>query len=60
MQVNGVNIPRLSMRDVYGYGLQLIDTKEEQSHSLLFALIKSSKPALDKERVDKLLGECNL
>ena len=62
MQVNGVNILRLSAKDVYAYGLQLIDilfTKEEQSQSLLFASKRSSKPALERERVDKLLGEYN-
>lgn len=63
VQVNGINILRLSARDVYAYGLQLIDilfTKEEQSHSLLFSSKKSSKPGLDKERVDRLLGECDV
>ena len=43
MQVNGVNILRLSARDVYAYGLQLIDilfTKEEQSQSLSFCIKK--------------------
>ena len=47
MQVNGVNILRLSAKDVYAYGLQLIDvlfTKEEQSRSLLFSSKKSPKP----------------
>ena len=62
MQVNEVNILRLSARDVYVFGLQLIDilfTKEEQSHSLLFSSKKSSKPGLERERVDKPLGKCN-
>ena len=59
-QVNRVNILRLSARDVYAFGLQLIGilfTKEELSRSLLFKSTKSPKPGLDKERVDKLLGK---
>lgn len=58
----GVNILRLSARDVYAFGLQLIDilfTKEEQSRSLLFSSKKSSKSGLERERVDQLLGKCN-
>ena len=60
MQVNGINILRLSARDAYAFGLQLLDilfTKEELSGSLLFKSKKSSKPGLDRERVDQLLGE---
>ena len=63
MQVNGVNILRLSARDAYAYGLQLLDilfTKEEQSRSLLFSSKKSPKPGLERERVDKLLGKSTL
>ena len=63
VQVNGVNILRLSARDVYAFGLQLLDilfTKEEQSRSLLFSSKKSSKPGLDRERVDRLLGKYDL
>lgn len=63
VQVNGINILRLSARDVYAFGLQLLDiffTKEEQSRSLLFSSKKSSKPGLDRERVDRLLGECDI
>ena len=61
VQENGINILRLSARDVYSFGLQLLDflfTKEEQSRSLLFS--SKLKPGLDRERVDRLLGECDV
>ncbi len=51
---------RLSARDVYAFGLQLLDilfTKEELSGSLLFHSKKSAKPGLEQVRVEKLLGE---
>ena len=60
MQVNGINLLRLSARDAYAFGLQLLDilfTKEELSGSLLFKSKKSSKPGLDRECVDQLLGD---
>ena len=60
VQVNGINIMHVSARDVYAFGLQLIDimfTKEEQS-SLLFASKKSkTRVRLHRERVDRLLGQ---
>ncbi len=51
---------RLSARDAYGFGLQLLDilfTKEELAGSLLFSSKKSTKPGLPKDRVEKLLGK---
>ena len=59
--MNGINLLRLQARDVYAYGLQLLDalfTKEELSGSLLFKSKKSSKPPLEHDRVEKLLGKC--
>ena len=56
--VNGINTLRIPSRDAYSYGLQLMDiffTKEELATSLLFKSKKSDKPALDKERVEKIL-----
>ena len=58
--MNGINILRLSARDAYAFGLQLLDilfTKEELSGSLLSKSKKSTKPGLDRERVDRLLLE---
>lgn len=53
---------RLSARDVYAHGLQLLDvfffTKEELSHSLLFeSKKKTDRTPLDQEKVYKLLGK---
>ena len=59
-QVKGINILRLSARDAYAFRLQLLDilfTKEELSGSLPFKSKKSTKPGLDRERVDRLLGK---
>ena len=59
--MNGINILRLSARDAYAFGQQLLDilfTKEELSGSLLFKSKKSTKPGLDRECVDRrLLGK---
>lgn len=57
--VNGINLLRIPARDAYAYALNLLDslfTKEELSSSLLFKSKKSEKPALDRERVEKLLS----
>ena len=39
--------------------MDILFTKEEQSRSLLFASKKSPEPALEREHMDKLLGEYN-
>jgi hypothetical protein len=47
-------------RDAYAYALALMDTlftPDEMSSSLLFASKRSSKPALDHAKVEKLLGK---
>lgn len=54
-----LNLRRISARDAYSYALQVMDilfTKEEMGHSLLFKSKKSSKPGLDQKRVEQLLG----
>ena len=51
---------QIPSRDAYAYALALMDvlfTKEELAMSLLFKLKKSVKPGLDRERVEKVLGE---
>ena len=53
-------VRRSHARDAYSYGLQIMDvlfTKEELSKSLIFASKKSSKPGLDKKKVEEMLGE---
>lgn len=58
--MNGVNLLRIPSRDAYAYALALMDvlfTKEELAMSLLFKSKKSEKPGLDRERVEKVLGE---
>ena len=59
-QANGVNLLRIPARDAYAYGLSLVDaifTKEELAQSLFMKSKKSDKPALDKGKVDKIIGE---
>ena len=56
--INGISIMRLPSRDAYSFGLILLDimfTKEELGSSLFFSSTKSSKPGLEKERVNSLL-----
>ena len=60
IKLNGINLLRIPARDAYAYALSLMDalfTKQELSSSLIFYSKKSDKPALDRERVDKLLGK---
>ena len=60
IKVNGINFLRIPARDAYAYALSFMDalfTKQELSSSLIFCSKKSDKPALDRERVDKLLGK---
>lgn len=60
LQINGVSIFQVPARDVYSFGLTLLDmlfSREELGKSLLLPTSKSSKPGLDKDRVDKLFGK---
>ena len=60
LQLNGVNLLAVQTRDVYGYGLYLMDalfTRREMAVSLLYKTYRSAKPELDPERVAKLFGE---
>ena len=57
--INGINVMSLQSRNVYSFGLQLMDllfTKDELSSSLLFISKKSEKPGLDPQRVNQLLS----
>lgn len=57
--INGVSIFQVPARDVYSFGLTLLDmlfSREELGKSLLLPTSKSSKPGLDKDRVDKLFA----
>ena len=57
LTIKGINVRRLHADCPYAYGLQLMDvlfTKEEMAGSLLLESKLSTKPALDKERVNKL------
>ena len=57
-EVNGVDISRIPARDVYSFGLQLLEvifTKKELAESLLFKSKKSSKPGLPVEKVQQYL-----
>ena len=59
LQINGVNVLQVPARDVYSFSLTLLDmlfSREELGKSLLLPTSKSSKPALEKDRVDKLFG----
>ena len=53
----GVNVQRIHATNPYTYGLQLMDMlfmKDELAGSLMFeSKGKSTKPPLDKERVEK-------
>ncbi len=63
MQINGINLKTLPARDAYAYALCLMDalfTQEEMAVSLLFASKRSSKTALDRLRVEKILGKLSL
>ena len=56
--INGVNVMRLPSRDAYSFALQLMDilfTREELASCLMFKSKKSDKPALDHEKVEKIL-----
>ena len=60
MQINGVDLLTVPARDVYSYGLALMDcffTKEELAKSLCFKSKKSEKPPLDHAKMEKLLGK---
>ena len=49
-------------RDAYAYGLSLTEvlfTSKEMASSLLFSSKRSAKPALDRSKVEKLLGMIN-
>ncbi len=55
----GINVSEIQSRNAYNYALRLMDvffTKQEMAVSLLFKSRKSSKPALAKDRVEKLLS----
>jgi hypothetical protein len=57
--VHGVDLLRIPSQDVYAYALSVLDvlfTKKELEESLLFASVKSTKPPLEKSRVDQLFG----
>ncbi len=57
-RVNGINVMVLPARDAYAFALQLMDmlfTKEELFSSLLMKSKKSTKPPLDKTRVQRLI-----
>lgn len=58
-EINGVNISRIPARDVYSFGLQLLEvifTKKELAESLLFQSKKSSKPGLPVDKVQQYLA----
>ena len=60
LQLNGVNLLVVQARDVYAYGLYLMDalfTRREMAVSLLYKSKKSAKPQLEPDRVAKLFGE---
>lgn len=60
LQHNGINVLRIPARDVYAYGLHLMDTyfsREELGKSLLFESKKSEKPGLDETKVCKIFGK---
>ena len=55
-EVNGVDISRIPARDVYSFGLQLLEaifTRKELAESLLFKSKKSSKPGLPAKKVQQ-------
>ena len=55
---DALTVARISARDPYAYALQAMDilfTKEELASSLLFSSKKSTKPELDKKRVETML-----
>ena len=57
--VNGIHILRLPSRDAYSYALQLMDvffTKEELARSLVFKSKKSTKPPLNQQKVEQIIG----
>jgi len=57
--VGGINVSLLPAKDAYAYALILLDalfTKEELSKSLMFKTNKSSKPALDEERIRRIIN----
>lgn len=52
--INGQNVQLMATRDGYSFGLHLLDllfTPEELSKSLVYSSKKSSKPALDRDKV---------
>jgi len=60
MQENGVDVRRLPAKNVYAYGLALLDvmfTKDELARSLIYPSPKSSKPGLPADRVDRFFRE---
>ena len=57
--INGVDVTRSPAKDVYSYGLRLMDilfTTKEMSESLLFSSKKSEKLGLDRNRVSLLMN----
>lgn len=59
MQKNGIYLLKIEAKDSYAYGRNLLDvlfTKSEQKNGILLQSKKSSKPALDPERVQLLFG----
>lgn len=57
--VGGINVSLLPAKDAYAYALILLDvlfTKEELSRSLMFKTKKSSKPALDEKKIQRLIN----
>jgi hypothetical protein len=60
MQFNGVNLKLIPKKNIYTYGLALLDVffaKRELGESLLFSSLKSTKPALCQEKVERIIGK---
>jgi len=54
-----INVNRIPAKDEYQYGLRLLDvlfSKEEMVDHLMLKSKRSDKPALDKTKVDIMLG----
>lgn len=59
IQVNGVDVNFLPAKDVYQFGLRLMDyyfTKEEMAKSLIMPSTRSTKPVLDQDKVNNILS----
>eukprot|EP00731_Ephydatia_muelleri_P034604 Em0067g20a len=56
---NGVNLTLIPKRNIYTYGLSLLDifsSKKELRESLLFPSMKSPKPSLCPEKVQRIIA----